>query len=397
MPTGSNALSVIHVATSHTGGAGIAARRLNSELNSIGVVSSFYALSKKEFIPLVNEYELNRNFIQRTAGVMSRILSDRLINQSFFSIISAPGVSTKWLIEKVRREHAVLHIHNWFNLLTLRQFKKIISSGIPVVITLHDQRFMTGGCHTTLDCTNFHRGCYACPRIPQPLSLKIRHNNAFFYRIFKEQKLNLHVIAPSKFMQTQAKKSNLLQMQKIVFVPNVLSSQYLQEIKEGSHGRSAGGLTLGIASLNNKDWLKGSDIVDSLIKYYASDSSVKFEFLTRFDLGRGELFWHSIDCLLVPSRGDNSPNVIHEAKIRGIPVIASEVGGISELLLENFDMKVGSQNLNVDGFIEAIEVMRNQKIDTKQTARMIDNFKIYSARSIDTLLTSYRKLLDQSL
>jgi glycosyltransferase involved in cell wall biosynthesis len=44
-----------------------------------------------------------------------------------------------------------------------------------------------------------------------------------------------------------------------------------------------------------------------------------------------------IDVLLVPSKADNSPNVIHEAKLWGKPVVSSDVGGIPEILRENFD------------------------------------------------------------
>jgi glycosyltransferase involved in cell wall biosynthesis len=183
-------------------------------------------------------------------------------------------------------------------------------------------------------------------------------------------------------------------MQEIIFVPNILSSNYLQGIKTSDLKYNPGEITLGIASLNNKDWLKGSDIVNSLMNYYRNDSCINFKFFTDFDSGNEEFFWQSINCLLVPSRGDNSPNVIHEAKIRGIPVIASEVGGIAELLSSNFDFKVESQNLNLDGFIRAIEEMRKREIGPTQVEKMIEDFKSYTAGSIDTLVKTYTELLN---
>lgn len=389
-------LSVIHIATSHTGGAGLAARRLNSELNFIGVSSSFYALARKGFNCTENEYELNRTLLQRLISGLSRILSDHLINQSFFSITSAPGISTNWLIKKVRKENAVLHVHNWFNLLTNRQFKKIISSKIPLVISMHDQRLMTGGCHTALACTRFQEGCISCPRTPKPLKSKIRRNNLYFSHIFEKFVPNLRIVAPSKFIQGEARKSNLLRSQEIVFVSNVLSSIYLSGIEKNENSFHSGNIVLGIASLNNSDWLKGSDIVESLITYYKNDSKVSFNFFADLSTRREELFWNSINCLLVPSRGDNSPNVIHEAKIRGIPVIASAVGGITELLTENFDVAVNSKNLNLNGFVQAIELMRKQRIDENQRARMEKNFMAYASNSLDTLLKTYKELLSKS-
>lgn len=386
------ALSVIHVATSHTGGAGIAARRLNSELNSMGVNSSFYALAKKSYSPLDNEFALERTWIQRIAGGLSRILSDRLINQSFFSITSAPGVSTKWLITKVRDENAVLHIHNWFNLLTKRQIKKLIFSKIPIMITLHDQRFMTGGCHTAVQCKKFRKGCIACPRVPKQFRFKVRRNNSYFAHLFKDLAPNVRIIAPSKFIQSEARQSISLKMQDIVFAPNVLSSNYVQAIQVSNRNFRAGEITLGVASLNNKDWLKGSDIVELLLNHYKDDSKVSFRFFADVGPGREELFWDSIDCLLVPSRGDNSPNVIHEAKIRGIPVIASEVGGIPELLTENFDFMVDGQDLNLGGFVHAIEVMRIREKAINQPEIMLENFQNYTSGSLDTIVSTYKEL-----
>ena len=43
--------TVIHLSTGHLGGAGLAARRLNSQLNAAGVDSRFYALGRSDFKP----------------------------------------------------------------------------------------------------------------------------------------------------------------------------------------------------------------------------------------------------------------------------------------------------------------------------------------------------------
>ena len=39
----------------------------------------------------------------------------------------------------------------------------------------------------------------------------------------------------------------------------------------------------------------------------------------------------------MPSRGDNSPNVIHEAKQFGLPIIATDVGGNNELVKNDYN------------------------------------------------------------
>ena len=78
---------------------------------------------------------------------------------------------------------------------------------------------------------------------------------------------------------------------------------------------------------------------------------------------RMEKFYSSIDILLVLSRMDNSPNVIHEAHSVGIPVIATKIGGISELLNDEYDWGIEPGNLNaqfiVSGLPDYCERLRN--------------------------------------
>ena len=72
-------------------------------------------------------------------------------------------------------------------------------------------------------------------------------------------------------------------------------------------------------------------------------------------------FWGDIDYLLVLSRADNSPNVIHEAKINGIPVIGANVGGISELLNPEYDYLIEMNDREVDQILNIIEKIFTSK------------------------------------
>jgi glycosyltransferase involved in cell wall biosynthesis len=103
----------------------------------------------------------------------------------------------------------------------------------------------------------------------------------------------------------------------------------------GARVNSTPTINVGFAAMDPKSWIKGGDIVAALITRHAKSQDFKFFALSDFD--NYEDFWGSIDVLLVPSRADNSPNVIHEAKLWGKPVLASMVGGIPEILYEDFD------------------------------------------------------------
>jgi glycosyltransferase involved in cell wall biosynthesis len=86
---------------------------------------------------------------------------------------------------------------------------------------------------------------------------------------------------------------------------------------------------------------------------YPIEISYLFDY--RNEVNGNDIFWSSIDCLMILSKADNSPNVIHEAKINGIPIIGSNVGGISELLNSKYDFLI---DLNSD-----IEFQRTKSND----------------------------------
>jgi len=102
-----------------------------------------------------------------------------------------------------------------------------------------------------------------------------------------------------------------------------------------------------------------------------------------------ESFWSRIDFLLVLSRADNSPNVIHEARIHGVPVIGTDVGGIPELLDNSFDIKIEAKDAEVSSLSELIEnlVLRKQEY-SKATPPAFE----YSSDSIQKITEIYREL-----
>ena len=95
-------LRVIHLATSHEGGAGISARRLNAQLNNSGVRSYFYALKREGYLPTDNEYRISRNLFIRALSYGSTKIAKITSGVTFFSIYSSPGISMKWLNQIIK-------------------------------------------------------------------------------------------------------------------------------------------------------------------------------------------------------------------------------------------------------------------------------------------------------
>ena len=381
---------IIHLSTTHTGGAGIAARRLNKELNNFGVLSSFYSLGQKDYIPSKNEFVINRSKFKVLYGKTSVIAAKILSKTSFFSIFSTSAMSMNEFRNRFIDNQTILHIHNWFNLISQRQLIKLIDLGIPIVFTLHDQRLITGGCHYSLSCHNFESGCKMCPITPVILRIIPEKNTRKLSNAFMRNLNTVKFVSPSNYLKTAASQSFVLKSHKVDFIPNVLSDFNISGLSHLRETTSKEKFIVGVASMNPSLVLKGGDLIDKLkSNSKIKENSVDLIYLANFSESDQSVFWKSIDCLLVPSRADNSPNVIHEAKSLGIPVIATRTGGISELLTKNFDVAIELEDLSTDSILMSILSLKNKTFSKEQRNLAKENLQNYSRNSIQDLLSVY--------
>ena len=89
--------------------------------------------------------------------------------------------------------------------------------------------------------------------------------------------------------------------------------------------------------MDPSSYIKGGDFLSKLQSFFLLQAS-KIQIVNLKNATDQIVdFWAKIDLLLVPSRADNSPNVILEAKSLGIPILGSDVGGIPEMLQNESD------------------------------------------------------------
>lgn len=386
--------TVVHLSTGHLGGAGLAARRLNSQLNGAGVDSRFYALGRSDFTPEQNEFSIARTLGKKLTGALYSYIELRMSTKVFFSPLSVNSIPKDFENGFLDKKRTVLHIHNWFNLLNIKEISRLNSLGFPIVITLHDQRTMTGGCHYAFECRGFHSNCDSCPllkigvnRLP---NLVIKRASRFLQAMDSRVAL----IAPSKWIYVEAKKSTLLKDKTIDFIPNTLGTNSIQLSSRPNFVKS--NIKLGVASMDSRSFVKGGDITKGLSSEFDTQK-LPFEivYLNTFpqNTSGATEFWNKIDYLMVLSRAENSPNVIHEAKQFGIPIIASKIGGITELLDEDFDISIDPINLSVGGVLEALEQISSRGKSVARVQQMQDRFFMYTERSIKDHISLYEKLI----
>jgi glycosyltransferase involved in cell wall biosynthesis len=342
MSASKNDLQVIHLATGSVGGAGLAARRLNKALNVSGFKSKFYSPIRKNYTPAHNEFELSRSSVAKFKSAISTRLQRNLHRVSFFSLFSVNSVSMREIKNLGEKDKSILQFHNWFNLLSQKSILKLAKSGYKVVLTMHDERFFTGGCHYALECRRFSSGCNSCPRLPALLQIIPARNVRLSKSLMRKAHANITFVAPSKWILDEAQKSQILGNSNLVHISNTLSEE-LSGIPLVRHRLNPKTLSIGIASMDHTSFVKGGDTLQ-LITSEIKNSGLPINFIYFNQLPSGanpeQKFWEKIDYLLSLSRADNSPNVIHEAKFRGIPVISTAIGGITELLTSPPDVEI---------------------------------------------------------
>ena len=156
-------------------------------------------------LPIINEYLLKFFF--------------KVSPQVFFSINKYQSFLHQLWFSKVNNtERNITHLH-WVGngFVSLKSLGKING---PLVVTLHDMWFITGGCHVNLECDNYLDACRTCPRVGnrilgQNLTRRSLRDKKKFFGNGK-----IEVIVLSSWMQELALRSPILRGVKVHLIPN---------------------------------------------------------------------------------------------------------------------------------------------------------------------------------
>lgn len=161
-------MRVLIVNTSEkAGGAAVAANRLMDALNNNGVKAKMLVRDKVTdditVVGLPRSLRMQWNFLWERWCIFCRLHFSR---KNLFALdIANAGYDITSLPEF--KEADIIHLH-WVNqgMLSLKTIRKIISSGKPVVWTMHDIWPASSICHLTLGCHHYNNGCGNCKYLP---------------------------------------------------------------------------------------------------------------------------------------------------------------------------------------------------------------------------------------
>ena len=393
--TASLGFRVLHLSSSHTGGAGISARRLSAGLNEKGINSVFLTLENARFTPGFNEISLPRSSFTKILSKFNSLLAKEIVKSTYFTIFSLASINVKDLTSIGNPNTTILHIHNWFNLLNVNSIERLLVKGYQIVFTLHDQRLVTGGCHYSLNCTKYLQNCVSCPLLPTGFKGIPEKNKRKIRALLREYKNQITVIGPSNWIVEVAESSEMFKDIKVVHIQNFhgVLDKRVHEARQIAR-KKPNNLVLGVASFDKNSPLKGGNVISEVQRSLMSQNSqIKIVYLSDIMDSDTKLleFWKQIDFLLVLSVADNSPNVIHEAKHFGIPVIGSDVGGITELLNPDYDYIISNSTNQIsvlENLLKSIE-SNFTNIDPKIIR---NDYNLLSAAHFQKMLELYKEI-----
>jgi glycosyltransferase involved in cell wall biosynthesis len=354
-------LSVVQISTSDThGGAALVAFNLHRSYMKRGLAARMIVGNKFGDDPNVVEIprvkrDPDINWITWQSARVIRYATWMMGWQCFVQ----PGF---WkVLDRITPSPQVLHCHNLgeghFDLRVLPP----LCQKFHVFLTLHDMWPLTGHCAHSFECDRWKTGCGDCPDLTIYPGIRrdaTRHNWQSKRSIYTRS--YLHVAAPARWLLDKVKESVLAPGSvEYKVIPHGVD---LTVFRPGDRARARAELgfsedaylVLFVAAGIKRNCFKDIETLRAavaLVGQHARGRQVVAlavgEDGAPETLGRTRLYfigpqshaslvryYHAVDLYLHAARADTFPNTVLEALACGVPVVASDVGGIHEQVIE---------------------------------------------------------------
>jgi glycosyltransferase involved in cell wall biosynthesis len=300
----------------------------------------------------------------------------------------------------------IIHLHNLHGEFFSPSLYNSLFNGKKVIWTLHDESFITGHCSCTLGCERWKIGCGECPDLTIYPSVRYDNTKAILYYKKKWiQSIQPIVVCPSKWLADRVRIA-YPELKQIEVIPNGIDTKIFYPMdKEKS--RLALGLPLDkkivlfVAEFATNNPFKGGGILRDII----ADSSfsdiifvtvggtdrIDFENHISFPYVSDEaeiaVLYSACDVLLYPTQADNFPLVVLESMACGTPVIASNLGGINEIIEDRLDGLLVTHYSNSIKFKKSLHDFLNfSSIE----------YALFSRNSVKKINTNFSSLIMQN-
>lgn len=366
-------MKVLNIGTSFGGGAGIAMRRISESQAFMGLEVETWALKKPSQGGLAkNEKIITRSYFDEfTSSALTKFQGQCIQKGSPLVTSISLDVLKKTDILSCLEKFDAVSFHSIYNLTTLKTIAEI-SKFRPTLVTLHDERILTGGCHYTYSCEGYLDTCSRCPQVNKSFSaiprIELERNRKEFFS--NPNFANLTLVSPSSWLAEKILNKIGMYRTNVKIVANPIPKWdvNVRHITTQKHKK----IKIGFMAENLNNPYKGLNLAIEALNRLASEFDIKFTAIgrgvltgldSRVELARNYVendaerisIYKEQDFMIVPSIQDNFPSVVSEALMCGTPVIGSDAGGIPEMLM-GYEMPVVPAG-NLEELIFAIRSM----------------------------------------
>lgn len=340
------------------GGAAVACNRLHEALLANGYDSKMLVRQKSTTDSSVHEF--TNSLIRKKINLFFFFLELfilRFFKKTGFDF-SLPWFGPSLHKHELVKDADIIHLH-WVqnSFVSLHCIKKLQKLNKPIIWTLHDMWAFTGGCHYNVDCRKFETSCENCPQLKNTSILD------FSKSTFKNKSAiftsELNIVTPSKWLSKEVKLSSLLKKNPISVIPYNINFETFKPVDKteakNTFGIRADKKIILFVSMNLEDKRKGFEYFkQAIIELENSipnwtdtheilaigrNSNVK-HFNTKIhytgrlnDVEKIATAYSAADVFVAPSKQDNLPNTVIESLACGTPVVAFNIGGMPDMIL----------------------------------------------------------------
>lgn len=354
-------MKVVLINTSEDkGGAAIACRRLLAALNKNGAEATMLVGEKRSDVTSVIAVK-EKPWVRRLRFLWERWVvwvNNGFSRKNLFTV-SLADTGRDISCQPAVRDADVIHLH-WINggFLSLKDVRKLLHLGKPVVWTLHDMWMLTGICHHAGACEHYRTVCKDCPLLRFPFRYDLSN------RVWKKKKEVLagnrvSFVTCSRWLREKSLQSALLKRQPVISIPNPIDTEVFR-VTDKRQAREKMGLPpdkylllfgaeridrpmKGIAYLIEALYALAEKVPQmrdriGVVIFGKSKTQlpeIPFQVhYTGYINGSEELvaMYNAADVYITPSLEDNLPNTVMEALACGVPVVGFCIGGIPEMV-----------------------------------------------------------------
>lgn len=412
-------MKIIHLNYSDaSGGAARATYRIHRSLIKKGITSEMWVNKKSTEDWTVKEPKNKITIALNEIRPRLVRYSSKIIFNTNDRVIHPSTLPSAWVRNINNSDADIIHLH-WIQneMLSIKDLSKIKK---PIVWTLHDMWPFCGAEHFTTD-KRWSEGYNANNRPDYESGFDL--NRWTWQRKKKYWKKSLQIITPSEWLEQCVGKSILMKNWPVTVVPNPIDTDSWKPLdKKLSRDylnlpQKSQILLFGSAVGSSLDPRKGFDLIRKSLDFLLKNKqNKKIELVifgqskpdTPIDFGlpvhyMGNLqdeislqfVYSSSDVMLIPSRQDNLPNTAVEAHACGVPVVAFDIGGLSDIV-KHQQTGYLAKAFDVADFARGINwiLENNKKLKLAENARKYSLLKFSESKIVEKYMNIYNKFLN---